>query len=129
MDDKNMDRLVGAKVRDLRRASGITQEQFADSTGIHRSFMGEIERGDAHIQISTLVKIARGLKMPPSELLLGLGDPIAPDKPTRAPGADRADGPRKPAANAKRQVAAKAKAKTKKKKTLPKKASFVVFEV
>lgn len=36
----------GQRVRDLRKEKGLSQEAFADLTGIDRSYMGHIERGE-----------------------------------------------------------------------------------
>lgn len=60
---------LGARVRDLRQKKGWSQEEFADRCGIHRSHMGEIERGRANITLSTLVVIAQTLDTSASTLL------------------------------------------------------------
>lgn len=54
-------RSLGAKVRKLRTAQGISQRQLALMTGISRSYLWKIETGTADIGIDVLIKIARAL--------------------------------------------------------------------
>jgi len=67
-----LQRAVGARIRELRTARGWSQETFADICEIHRSHMGEIERGEVDVSISTLDKIGKGLDMTVSNLLKGV---------------------------------------------------------
>ena len=62
-------RLVAQNVRDRRLKAGFTQEEFADKCMINRSFLGEIERGERNVTLSTLVAIAEALNVPPTELM------------------------------------------------------------
>ncbi|HXB22977.1 MAG TPA: helix-turn-helix transcriptional regulator [Candidatus Solibacter sp.] len=63
---------IGAKIRELRTARGWSQETFADICEIHRSHMGEIERGEVDVAISTLQKVGKGLDITVSALLKGI---------------------------------------------------------
>jgi transcriptional regulator with XRE-family HTH domain len=63
---------LGARVRELRKKKGFSQERFADICGLHRSHMGDIERGGANITLSTLEIIAQKLQISPSALLKDL---------------------------------------------------------
>jgi transcriptional regulator with XRE-family HTH domain len=67
-----LQRAVGARVRELRTARGWSQEAYADICEIHRSHMGEIERGEVDVAISTLEKLAKGLDITVSTLLKGV---------------------------------------------------------
>ncbi len=58
----------GKTVRRLRREAGFSQERFAQAAGIHRTFMGEIERGDTNVSLDTITRIAKSLRMSVSEL-------------------------------------------------------------
>jgi len=60
---------LGARIRQFRQKKGWSQEEFADRCGIHRSHMGEIERGNANITLSTLVVIAQTLGTSAATLL------------------------------------------------------------
>lgn len=63
---------LGIKIREIRLEKGWSQEKLADACGLHRSHMGEIERGRANITLATLMIIAEKLQTPPSSLLEGL---------------------------------------------------------
>jgi transcriptional regulator with XRE-family HTH domain len=58
------------RIRELRSARGISQEALADEAGVHRTYMGSVERGERNISLENIVKIARALRVAPSELLL-----------------------------------------------------------
>jgi transcriptional regulator with XRE-family HTH domain len=48
---------IGARVRQLRRAKGISQEAFADACGLHRTHMSLLERGRVNVTVNTLHQI------------------------------------------------------------------------
>ena len=60
---------LGRTIRELRSAAGYSQEKFAVAAGVHRTFMGNIERGDANPSLDTLEGIAHGLKISVWELI------------------------------------------------------------
>lgn len=62
-------RVVGKKVRKRRRELGITQEELADKVGISRVYAGYIEQGRHAPSLEVLEKIAKALKVRPSDLL------------------------------------------------------------
>ena len=51
----------GRLVRRLRSERGFSQEEFAFRVGIHRTYMGDIERGEKNVTIKTADKIAKAL--------------------------------------------------------------------
>lgn len=53
--------VIGEQLKDERRKAGLTQEQLANKIGTKKSFISRVERGYADIQLSTLVKLFRGL--------------------------------------------------------------------
>jgi transcriptional regulator with XRE-family HTH domain len=53
----------------------LSQEQFAELCGLHRTYVGAIERGERNVTISTLEVIAKALNVSVPELLVG-GDKI-----------------------------------------------------
>ena len=63
---------IGKNVRRLREALGISQEELADRAGLHRTYIGGIERGERNLGLINLVKLAHALGVKPSELLRGL---------------------------------------------------------
>lgn len=62
---------LGAEIRLRRTRIGLSQEVLADESGIERSHMGKIERGERNVTFLNIVRIAHALKMMPSELLKG----------------------------------------------------------
>lgn len=62
----------GTRIRELRTAKGWSQELFADNCEIHRSHMGEIERGEVDVTLTTIAKIAKGLGMNAGVILKGI---------------------------------------------------------
>ena len=60
---------LGRTVRALRSAAGYSQEGFADAIGVHRTYMGTLERGDGNPTLETLELIAAGIQISVSELL------------------------------------------------------------
>lgn len=63
---------LGAKIAEWRRSKGLSQEGFADICGIHRSHMGQVERGESNLTLGTLVTITANLERTLSELFKGV---------------------------------------------------------
>ena len=53
----------GLRVRELRKAKGYSQEEFAHECGVHRTYMGDVERGERNVSIDNIAKIAAALKI------------------------------------------------------------------
>jgi transcriptional regulator with XRE-family HTH domain len=51
----------GRAVRSLRERADYSQESFADAIGVHRTYMGTLERGKGNPSLDVIAKIARGL--------------------------------------------------------------------
>jgi transcriptional regulator with XRE-family HTH domain len=64
--------LLGKRVQMLRAAKKWSQEEFAHISGFHRTYIGQIERGEKNISFSNLSKVASVLGLSLSELLSGL---------------------------------------------------------
>jgi len=71
MDDIN--KQAGRRIRALRVSKGFSQEGLADESGLHRSHMGEIERGELNITLKTLERLGLALRVPVIELVRGVG--------------------------------------------------------
>jgi len=52
---------LGKRIRVLRQASGLSQEELADRVGIHPTYLSGIERGERNPALENLNAIARGL--------------------------------------------------------------------
>lgn len=55
---QDIQKQLGATVRKLRRKRNLTQDVFAERSGLHRAHVGEIERGESNVTIQTLKTIA-----------------------------------------------------------------------
>lgn len=63
MFNKPLAENIGALVRELRVAAGLSQEAFADQCGVHRTYIGSIERGEKAITLETAQKIVKALNI------------------------------------------------------------------
>ena len=59
----------GGAVRRLRRERGWSQEEFADRVGVHRTYMGAIERGEQNLSLVNVGRVAAALQMSLSALM------------------------------------------------------------
>ena len=64
--------ILGSRIRELRLKKGFSQESFADHCGLHRTYMGGIERGERNLTVQTVLTVARGLGLTMSELFSGI---------------------------------------------------------
>jgi transcriptional regulator with XRE-family HTH domain len=60
---------VGRAVRELRLAAGLSQESVADRSGLHRNYVGGVERGERNPTVEVLFRLGEGLGARPSEIL------------------------------------------------------------
>lgn len=65
---KQAQKQLGAVIRENREALELSQEALADLVGVHRTYMGSIERGERNISLLNIRRIASALKLKPSEL-------------------------------------------------------------
>ncbi len=59
----------GKRIKELRLENGLTQEQFALQCGLHKNYIGMIERGERNPSLINIEVIAMGLKMSISDLM------------------------------------------------------------
>ena len=60
--------ILAANIRRLRRERGWSQETLADRAGIHRTYLGSVERGERNVAIDNICRIALALGVDPREL-------------------------------------------------------------
>jgi transcriptional regulator with XRE-family HTH domain len=58
----------GERVRALRMAKGLSQEQLAERAGLHRTYVSSLERGQRNVGLDNIHAIARALEVRPSQL-------------------------------------------------------------
>lgn len=63
---------IGNLIREARKRKGFSQESFAAESGLGRTYMGRVERGEQNISIQNLIKIALTLKVEIAELVPSL---------------------------------------------------------
>ena len=69
MADKQLLQNFGTRIRELRTARGLSQEQLADETGFHRTYIGMVERGERNLSLSNVAIFAQVFELSVSELL------------------------------------------------------------
>ncbi len=62
--------ILGANIRRLRKAKGLTQEQLAHEAGMAMRYVAGVERGEENPSLRFLVKIAKALDAEPAALLV-----------------------------------------------------------
>ena len=61
--------IFAAQVRARRLALGLSQEQLAERAGVHRTYVGMLERGEKNVTIYNIERIAKALTVEPASLL------------------------------------------------------------
>jgi len=59
----------GDKVRERRTALGLSQEELAGRAGVHRTYIGMIERAEKNITLQNIEKVAKALEIPLDKLM------------------------------------------------------------
>ncbi|MDC1396138.1 helix-turn-helix domain-containing protein [bacterium] len=60
---------VALNIRKIRKGNGLSQEQLADLCGLHRTYIGSVERSERNITIENLDKIANALGVDARDLI------------------------------------------------------------
>ena len=66
---------LGAEVRRRRTALGLTLDELAERSGLSPHYLSTLENGKRDPHLSTIVAVARGLRVAPAELLAGGDNP------------------------------------------------------
>jgi transcriptional regulator with XRE-family HTH domain len=69
MPDDQLLQAFGQRIRELRQARGLSQEQLADETGFHRTYIGMVERGERNLSLSNVGVFAKVFGISISDLL------------------------------------------------------------
>jgi len=65
-----LEKIIGDNVRGFRKRTLLSQDDFAFKAGLHRTFVGTIERAEQNITIDTISKLAKALDVEPYVLLM-----------------------------------------------------------
>jgi transcriptional regulator with XRE-family HTH domain len=67
----DLQRRLGRNVRRHRQALGLSQEALADLVGVHRTYMGGVERGERNLTLRSVERLSETLGVDPLDLLKG----------------------------------------------------------
>jgi len=70
--DLEIAKAFGARVREVRKEKGMTQEQLAEAAGLHPTFISNVERGYRVPSLPTALRLAAGLDVVASRIVDGL---------------------------------------------------------
>lgn len=76
-DRKNL-LILGQQIRRLRKERKLSQEELADRAGVHRNFIGYIERGERATTVLVIFDLAKALEVHPAALFEGAAFEFAP---------------------------------------------------
>jgi transcriptional regulator with XRE-family HTH domain len=69
---QQIQRELGVRIRKLRARRGWSQEEFAAISGLHRTYIGAVERGEKNLTISTVHTLAKTLETTIAQLFRGI---------------------------------------------------------
>ena len=69
-EEKRFLKRLGKALKQKRMEEGISQEKLAEITGLHRTYVGSVERGERNVSAINIRSLASALKCKPSELFL-----------------------------------------------------------
>ena len=64
MSNHDLVKSLGLRIRQARLAAGLSQEELAFRAGVHRTYLGLIERGTSNITLINYAKVADALELP-----------------------------------------------------------------
>lgn len=65
----NARKLFAHRLRQLRQVKGLSQEALADLAGLHRTYVGSVERGERNVSIDNMERLAKALEVDVADLL------------------------------------------------------------
>ncbi len=65
-------KILGENIRLIRKSMNMTQEKLSDLCGLHRTYIGSVERGERNISLENIEKIANALQVKIVDLFKGI---------------------------------------------------------
>jgi transcriptional regulator with XRE-family HTH domain len=75
----------GSVVREIRRERHLSQEELAHQSGLHRTYITDIERGARNVSLRNIIRIAEALKIPLGEFFTRFDSKLHGDPPQQGP--------------------------------------------
>ncbi|MCK9473981.1 helix-turn-helix transcriptional regulator [Sulfurimonas sp.] len=69
---KNYKLIFGQNIKNKRKEKNLSQEQLAELSSLHRTYIGSVERGERNISLENIVLLAKALKIESCLLLKGI---------------------------------------------------------
>lgn len=63
---------LGNRVREARELARLSQEKLGELAGVHRTYIGHLERGEVNATLYSIVRVAVALELDPIELVKGM---------------------------------------------------------
>jgi len=63
--------ILASNLRKIRLSQGLSQERLAERAGLHRTYVGSVERAERNISIDNIEALAKALRVSPTVLLEG----------------------------------------------------------
>jgi transcriptional regulator with XRE-family HTH domain len=67
---------LGRRVRERRLEVHLSQEDLGEVAGLHRTYIGHVERGEVNVSLVNMLKVAAALEIDAADLVEGLSDTI-----------------------------------------------------
>lgn len=74
MREKALTKKVGQEIRRLRNEKGLSQEDFAEECGLHRTYIGAVERGEKTVTVETAKRILDALGLTLGQFFQNMGE-------------------------------------------------------
>jgi transcriptional regulator with XRE-family HTH domain len=68
--DSRLNNIVAANIKRYRKLTGLSQEELGEKAGLHRTYIGSVERGERNITLDSLQEIADALHVAPVQLVI-----------------------------------------------------------